>query len=175
MKVYRSWEKEGARPCPRVEYQSADLRRKTAIAFKREKFPDDVCESKRRSEIVPFFHSRVLICGYTVLFRVTRKFINFFTLEKMWPTLPCLRFPKFANIFYRKFTIITSKRVIKKRRKRRRRKKNSKLVLFRRERKRESQNLNTKHEKLRRCERICVKILMRAKVWKKKCPSGNTI
>ena len=106
-----------ARPCPRVEYQSADLRRKTAIAFKREKFPDDVCESKRRSEIVPFFHSRVLICGYTVLFRVTRKFINFFTLEKMWPTLPCLRFPKFANIFYRKFTIITPKRVIKKKKK----------------------------------------------------------
>lgn len=98
------------------------MRRKTAIAFKREKFPDDVYESKRRSEIVPFFHSRVLICGYTVLFRVTRKFINFLTLEKMWPTLPCLRFPKFANIFYRKFTIITPKRVIKKKKKKKKKK-----------------------------------------------------
>lgn len=40
----------------------------------------------------------------------------------MWPTLPCLRFPKFANIFYRKFTIITPKRVIKKKKKKKKKK-----------------------------------------------------
>lgn len=93
----------------------------------------------------------------------------------MWPTLPCLCFPKFANIFYRKFTIITPKRVIKKKKKKKKKKEELEACSFsKRKKEREPKpEHETRNTEGAREIKICG--LMRAKVWKKKCPSGNTI
>lgn len=102
-----------------------------------------------------------------MLFRVTRKFINFFTLEKMWPTFPCLRFPKFANIFYRKFTIITPKRVIKKKKKKKKKKEELETCSFSKRKKEREPKPEHEARNTEGAKEIKIRGLMRAKSGRK--------